>query len=54
MGHGHGVYIDAALKMARKYPNIFLEMSGMPMPSKIFEAYETVRNTKGYGQRCER
>ncbi len=35
MGHGHGVYIDAALKMARKYPNIYLEMSGMPMPSKI-------------------
>ena len=42
MGHGHGVYIDAALKMARKYPNIYLEMSGMPMPSKILEAYETV------------
>lgn len=42
MGHGHGVYIDAALKMARKYPNIWLEMSGMPMPSKIREAYETV------------
>ena len=42
MGHGHGVYIDAALKMARKFPNIYLEMSGMPMPSKIREAYETV------------
>ena len=42
MGHGHGVYIDAALKMARRYPNIYLEMSGMPMPSKIREAYETV------------
>lgn len=42
MGHGHGVYIDAALKMARKYSNIYLEMSGMPMPSKIREAYETV------------
>ena len=42
MGHGHGVYIDAALKMARRYPNIWLEMSGMPMPSKIREAYETV------------
>lgn len=42
MGHGHGVYIDAALKMARKYPNIYLEMSGMPMPSKIRKAYETV------------
>ena len=42
MGHGHGVYIDAALKIARRYPNIYLEMSGMPMPSKIREAYETV------------
>ena len=46
MGHGHGVYIDAALKMAHKYPNIFLEMSGMPMPSKIFGAYETVGNNR--------
>lgn len=42
MGHGHGVYIDAALKMARRYPNIYLEMSGMPMSSKIREAYESV------------
>lgn len=42
MGHGHGVYIDAALKMARRLPNIYLEMSGMPMPSKILEGYETV------------
>lgn len=42
MGHGHGVYIDAALKMARRLPNLYLEMSGMPMPSKIREAYETV------------
>ncbi|MDD3746735.1 MAG: amidohydrolase family protein [Anaerostipes sp.] len=42
MGHGHGVYIDAALKMARRYENIYLEMSGMPMGCKIKEAYETV------------
>lgn len=42
MGHGHGVYIDAALKIARRCPNIFLEMSGMPMSSKIKAAYETV------------
>lgn len=46
MGHGHGVYIDAALKMARKYDNIWLEMSGMPMPSKIREAYETVGHNR--------
>ena len=42
MGHGHGVYIDASIKMAKRYPNLYLEMSGMPMGSKIKEAYETV------------
>lgn len=42
MGHGHGVYIDAALKMAKRYPNIYLEMSGMPMGVKIRQAYEEV------------
>ena len=42
MGHGHGVYIDAALKMARRYPNLYLEMSGMPMGVKIRQAYEEV------------
>ena len=42
MGHGHGVYIDASLKMAKRYSNLYLEMSGMPMNSKIKEAYETV------------
>lgn len=46
MGHGHGVYIDAALKMAHRLPNLYLEMSGMPMPSKIKEAYETVGETR--------
>ena len=42
MGHGHGVYIDASIKMAKRYPNLYLEMSGMPMPSKILEAYREV------------
>lgn len=42
MGHGHGVYIDAALKMAKRYPNLYLEMSGMPMGVKIRQAYEEV------------
>ena len=42
MGHGHGVYIDASLKMAKRYSNIYLEMSGMPMGSKIKEAYDEV------------
>ncbi len=42
MGHGHGVYIDASIKMAERYDNLYLEMSGMPMGSKIKEAYERV------------
>lgn len=42
MGHGHGVYIDASIKMAKRYSNLYLEMSGMPMNSKIKEAYEDV------------
>lgn len=42
MGHGHGVYIDGTLKMAKRYPNLYLEMSGMPMGSKIKEAYEDI------------
>ena len=42
MGHGHGVYIQAALDTARKYDNIWLENSGMPMHTKIKEAYDKV------------
>lgn len=42
MGHGHGVYIQAAIDMAKKYPNLYLETSGMPMHTKIKEAYEQV------------
>ncbi len=42
MGHGHGVYIDASMKMAKRYSNLYLEMSGMPMNTKIKEAYETI------------
>ena len=42
MGHGHGVYIDGSLKMAKRYSNLYLEMSGMPMNTKIKEAYDTV------------
>jgi predicted TIM-barrel fold metal-dependent hydrolase len=42
MGHGHGLYIQGAITTARKYPNIYLETSGMPMHTKIKEAYERV------------
>ncbi|MDR1608145.1 MAG: amidohydrolase family protein [Deltaproteobacteria bacterium] len=42
MGHGHGVYIQSALETAKKRDNIWLENSGMPMHTKIQEAYQTV------------
>lgn len=42
MGHGHGVYIDGAIKMAQKFDNLFLETSGMPMGCQIKNAYENV------------
>ena len=40
MGHGHGIYIKAALDVARRFDNIYLETSGMPMHSKVKEAVE--------------
>ena len=42
MGHGHGCYIHGSITTAKKYPNIYLETSGMPMHTKIKEAYEQV------------
>ncbi|MDR1312713.1 MAG: amidohydrolase family protein [Deltaproteobacteria bacterium] len=39
MGHGHGVYIQAAIDVARKTENVWLENSGMPMHTKTREAY---------------
>jgi len=42
MGHGHGLYIRAAINAAKRHPNIMLETSGMPMHTKIKEAMETV------------
>lgn len=42
MGHGHGVYIQAAINTAKRYDNIILETSGMPMHTKIKEAVERV------------
>jgi uncharacterized protein len=38
MGHGHGVYIQAAINTALRNDNIWLETSGMPMHSKVKEA----------------
>lgn len=42
MGHGNGMYVQSAIDMAKKYPNLYLETSGMPMHTKIREAYEKV------------
>lgn len=36
------MYIQAAIDMSIKYPNLYLETSGMPMHTKIKEAYERV------------
>lgn len=40
MGHGNIVYINAAIDVAERNPNVYLETSGMPMHSKIREAVE--------------
>lgn len=42
MGHGHIVYINGAIEVAKKHEKIVLETSGMPMHSKIKEAVLTV------------
>jgi hypothetical protein len=42
MGHGHAVYIQAAINQAKKYDNLYLETSGMPMHTKIKEAVEVI------------
>jgi hypothetical protein len=42
MGHGNIVYINAAIDVAARNPNVYLETSGMPMHSKIREAVERV------------
>src|SRR5207245_1097439 len=42
MGHGHGVYIQAAINTAKRHDNIILETSGMPMHTKIREAVRMV------------
>jgi hypothetical protein len=42
MGHGNGMYVQSAIDMAKKYPNLYMETSGMPMHTKIKEAYRDV------------
>jgi len=40
MGHGHGIYIENAIQAASEHSNLYLETSGMPMHTKIKEAFE--------------
>jgi hypothetical protein len=42
MGHGNIVYINAAIDVAARNANVYLETSGMPMHTKIREAVERV------------
>lgn len=42
MGHGNGIYVQASLDLSRRIDNLYLETSGMPMHTKIREAYNTV------------
>lgn len=42
MGHGNIVYINGAIDVAERNPNVYLETSGMPMHSKIRTACERV------------
>jgi len=46
MGHGHIVYINAAIEVAEKHENVILETSAMPMHSKIKEAVAKVGEDK--------
>jgi len=46
MGHGNAVYIQASIDVALRNPNVYLETSGMPMHTKIREAYERVGETR--------
>lgn len=42
MGHGNGIYVAAALEMARRYDNIWLETSGTSMSAQIENAFKKV------------
>jgi len=50
MGDGHGLYIQAAINTAKRFDNIYLETSAMPMATKIKEAIDVVgRDRVMYG-----
>jgi predicted TIM-barrel fold metal-dependent hydrolase len=42
MGHCNVIYINGAIDVASRHERVFLETSGMPMPTKIREAVDRV------------
>jgi uncharacterized protein len=46
MGHGNVFYINASIEIARRHPGVYLETSGMPMPTKIVDAIEILGPTR--------
>ena len=46
MGHGNIIYINGAIDVAARNPNVYLETSGMPMHTKIAEAVARVGPAK--------
>ncbi len=40
MGHGNIIYINGAIDVAARHPNVYLETSGMPMHTKVLEAVD--------------
>jgi predicted TIM-barrel fold metal-dependent hydrolase len=46
MGHGNVVYINSSIEVARRSDSIFLETSGMPMPTKIRDAIDVLGPTR--------
>ncbi|MDK2869185.1 MAG: uncharacterized protein PWP39_420 [Pyrococcus sp.] len=49
MGHGNAYYIQGAIEIAKRHENVYLETSGMPMPSKIAEAYKVAPRRVVFG-----
>ncbi len=46
MGHGNIVYINAAIDVAARHQNVWLETSGMPMHTKIKAGVDRVGETR--------
>ncbi|AEH24224.1 metal-dependent hydrolase [Pyrococcus yayanosii CH1] len=49
MGHGNAYYIQEAIDIGKELDNVYLETSGMPMSSKIAEAYLEVPDRVMFG-----